>query len=300
MKQYIFNESLEGQSAEIRLMSQEEFQKEEGHLPHRRTLLKNMSAVQYCKAEVFKDCILGTMKVPVKNSKDRVAWCFGFYLKDNCLYLIDSGKELKELIQKIKDSEPEQCTASQLLLYVFEYLLVEDVLYLLELEEQLEELEEILLEKIPERFYEYSISYRKELYRFHAYYEQLMNIGDSMEDYVSRKLEPDEAAAWKHYTDRTERLHNHTEMLREYLVQIRELYQTRIDMQQNKVMSFLTVVTTIFLPLTLIAGWYGMNFTNMPELGWKYGYLGVIAVSVVIMICEILYFTRKKKSWNPE
>lgn len=300
MIQYEFNQDLEGQGTEIRLVSQEEFQKENGHLPHRKTLLKSMSSMQYCKVEIFKDCVLGTIRVPEKHRKGREAWSFGIYQKDSCLYLIDGGRELKELLEKMKENEPEQCTASRLLLYVLEFLLEEDVLYLLKLEEELEELEELLLERIPEQFYEQMITYRKRLYRFHAYYEQLMNIGDSMEDYIGRKNETEEAGAWKHYTDRTERLHNHTEMLREYLIQIRELYQTRIDMQQNKVMSFLTVVTTIFLPLTLIAGWYGMNFTNMPELGWKYGYLAVIAVSIVIMICEIIYFTRKKKSWNPE
>ena len=67
-----------------------------------------------------------------------------------------------------------------------------------------------------------------------------------------------------------------------------------IDVQQNKVMSILTVVTTIFLPLTLIAGWYGMNFPNMPEFGWKYAYPVVIVVSICIIAGEIIYFKKKK------
>ena len=77
-------------------------------------------------------------------------------------------------------------------------------------------------------------------------------------------------------------------------MQIRELYQSQIDIQQNKVMSILTVVTTIFLPLTLIAGWYGMNFPNMPEFQWKYAYPVVIAVSVFIILLEIFFFKKKK------
>ena len=59
-------------------------------------------------------------------------------------------------------------------------------------------------------------------------------------------------------------------------------------------MSILTVVTTIFLPLTLIAGWYGMNFPNMPEFGWKYAYPAVIIVSILVIILEIIYFKKKK------
>ena len=55
-----------------------------------------------------------------------------------------------------------------------------------------------------------------------------------------------------------------------------------------------SVVTTLVLPLSLIAGWYGMNFTNMPELHWKYSYLAVAVVSVLIIAVEIYYFKKKK------
>ena len=51
---------------------------------------------------------------------------------------------------------------------------------------------------------------------------------------------------------------------------------------------------TLFLPLTLIAGWYGMNFPNMPELHWRYGYAAVIGLSVLTVTLEILYFKKKK------
>ena len=61
-------------------------------------------------------------------------------------------------------------------------------------------------------------------------------------------------------------------------------------------MRMLTVVTTIFLPLSLLAGWYGMNFTGMPELTWKYGYPAAIAVSVGIVILS-LWICKKKKFW---
>ena len=111
---------------------------------------------------------------------------------------------------------------------------------------------------------------------------------------VNGGLSEEEKAQWQLFSNRAERLHDHVEMLREYLVQIRELYQSLIAVQQNQVMSILTVVTTIFLPLTLIAGWYGMNFPNMPEFGWKYAYPAVIIVSILVIILEIIYFKKKK------
>ena len=58
-------------------------------------------------------------------------------------------------------------------------------------------------------------------------------------------------------------------------------------------MKVLTVVTTLCLPLSLIAGWYGMNFAHMPELQWAYGYPAVILVSAGILLGSIWYFRRK-------
>lgn len=77
---------------------------------------------------------------------------------------------------------------------------------------------------------------------------------------------------------------------------MRELFQAEIDIWQNRIMKILTIVTTIFLPLSLVAGWYGMNFAYMPELSWKYGYPAVIVVSaLVILIC--LWIMKKEKFW---
>lgn len=59
-------------------------------------------------------------------------------------------------------------------------------------------------------------------------------------------------------------------------------------------MQFLTVVTTVFMPLTLITGWYGMNFHSMPELNAPWAYPAVILVSLAILLAEVLFFRRKK------
>ncbi len=65
--------------------------------------------------------------------------------------------------------------------------------------------------------------------------------------------------------------------------------------RMNQVMKTLTVVATIFIPLTFIAGIYGMNFSNMPELNWEWGYFGVWCIIIVIFSAMLLYF--KKKKW---
>ena len=84
--------------------------------------------------------------------------------------------------------------------------------------------------------------------------------------------------------------------MREYCLQVRELFQAELDIRQNRIMKILTIVTTVFLPLSLVAGWYGMNFTGMPELSWAYGYPAVIVGSAVIVLLT-LWIMKKKKFW---
>lgn len=72
------------------------------------------------------------------------------------------------------------------------------------------------------------------------------------------------------------------------------LKQSQADIALNKLMKVFTVVTTIFLPLTLITGWYGMNF-KMPEYGWVYAYPAVIFICIIIVISSIIIF--KKNKW---
>ena len=86
------------------------------------------------------------------------------------------------------------------------------------------------------------------------------------------------------------------EIMREYAMEIWEIYQSQISIRQNDIMKILTIVTTIFLPLSLLAGWYGMNFEYMPELHWRYGYVGVIILSVGI-VTFFMFLFRKKNYW---
>lgn len=279
---------------EIQLMDEKEFSSLSGDYPHRKTLKRSLSPVQYCKIETFSDCIQGTMKIPGKQDKGTSPLLFGFYQKDSTLILISETGELKHYLDRMRNDSMKGCTLNQFLLNFFELLIAEDVLHLQKLEERLNQVEEMLLSRQPEHFNEEILRYRKKLSGLHSYYEQLMNLGDLMQANISQALTREECAGWQLYAGRSERLHDHVEMLREYLLQLRELYQSQVDLQQNRVMSILTVVTTIFLPLTLIAGWYGMNFPGMPEFEWKYGYPAVIVISILIIVLEILYFKKKK------
>ena len=81
--------------------------------------------------------------------------------------------------------------------------------------------------------------------------------------------------------------------LRDYVTQVRESYQAQEDIRLNRVMKYFTVISTIFLPLTLIVGWYGMN-VRMPEYQWKWGYLWVVLLCVAAVAGCIAFFRKNK------
>jgi magnesium transporter len=73
-----------------------------------------------------------------------------------------------------------------------------------------------------------------------------------------------------------------------------EIHRANVNESTNRVMKILTVISTIFLPLTFVAGVYGMNFENMPELTWQYGYYGVLFLMACIAGGTLLFMRIKK------
>lgn len=127
--------------------------------------------------------------------------------------------------------------------------------------------------------------------------EFLRGLADDLFAVLSEETEegdPHASRLFDHLTGRAQRLLSATEQEKEYALQLREMHQTQLDMRQNQIMKILTIVTTVFLPLSLIAGWYGMNFVNMPELTARHGYLAVCIVSAVCILVELVIFKWKK------
>jgi len=82
---------------------------------------------------------------------------------------------------------------------------------------------------------------------------------------------------------------------RDLLSAMVDLYLANNDQRMNSIMKQLTIVSTIFIPLTFLAGIWGMNFQWMPELGWKYGYF--FAWGLMLVVGVIVYFYFKHKRW---
>ncbi|UCC99854.1 MAG: magnesium/cobalt transporter CorA, partial [Phycisphaerales bacterium] len=99
---------------------------------------------------------------------------------------------------------------------------------------------------------------------------------------------------YRNIYDHLERVEMLSLGLRDMTESVLNTYLSSVSNRMNEVMKVLTLIATIFIPLTFIAGIYGMNFANMPELQWRYGYFGILMVMAVIGISLVVYFRRKK------
>lgn len=84
------------------------------------------------------------------------------------------------------------------------------------------------------------------------------------------------------------------ETFRDVVGGLQDVYLSNVSNKMNETMKTLTIIATIFIPLTFLAGIYGMNFEHMPELGWKHGYRVFWLIMVIMMTCMLVIFRRKK------
>jgi magnesium transporter len=87
---------------------------------------------------------------------------------------------------------------------------------------------------------------------------------------------------------------DYVDTYRELSAELKESYLSNLTLRMNQVMKLLTIITSIFIPLTFIVGVYGMNFKNMPELYWKYGYFFVLGGMLLITAGMLIYFRRRR------
>ena len=138
------------------------------------------------------------------------------------------------------------------------------------------------------------LSLRRRLLVIRNYYEQLLDLFDAMLENEADLFATKQLYHFRTARDKIARLSANAQLLRDSLVQVREAYMAALDYNANRIMKVFTVVTTIFLPLTLLVGWYGMNFKFMPELSSEYGYPAVIVLSVLVVVLSLLFFKKKR------
>lgn len=247
------------------------------------------------KAVFYKDIIAGTFYIPYKEDVVHKNHLFAFCIKKNMVFFLDKGSFVKSILLKISTKIQWKAPSIERFLYTFLEMLVENELEFLEtVEEKISSIEEEVLIKQSRNFNVRILNIRKELMRLSTYYDQLIDISLTFEENENDLFEGEGLGLFRIFGDKVSRFNRKVEMLDEYIRHLRDMYEASIDIKQNQTMQTLTVITAIFSPLTLLTGWYGMNFVNMPELGMKYGYFGVIGVGLIItFIC--IWICKKNK-----
>lgn len=254
-----------------------------------------MESIRSCHLTLERSRILGGLRIPAR--PQRAARHVIFVWWKDCLLFLDPDGVAGECVERVLAMRPHHADgADDLLMDFFLALILEEPATIQQLEERISGLEQAVLDNKTEKFINQMSVLRGELNQRSRYYAQLRNLTNTLQENAGDLLDACSQSRLQYVLRRLDSLCEETEMLREYASQVSSEYQAQVDIAQNRIMKVLTVVTTVCMPLSLIAGWYGMNFMNMPELHWAYGYPAVIALSALVVGGCILYF-RKKHLW---
>lgn len=217
------------------------------------------------------------------------------YLEQERAFFFTSRKEeIEKELEEILASLGEKYHRDRVLYTFFELQTKEDDKAFDSIEKETMDLEQALIATGKRDCVSEIISLRKRLMVLKKYYEQFLNVLDILIENENGIFDDKTLRSFKMLYRRTERRFQNVLNLREAVTQVRESYEAEVDISLNTTMKIFTVVTTIFLPLTLIVGWYGMNF-DMPEYDWPHGYLFVTLISLACIVAIMIFF--KKKKW---
>ncbi len=214
-----------------------------------------------------------------------------WYSREDLFVFYEENAVLNRLKSIIEEGLPPETA----LYSIFVSLMDHDMNDLNLLEEEITREEDEALRSPNRDYLRRIVSFRKQLFRLKRYYSEMTVVMENICADVNDLLTPEGERHFNILLMRAERLNDSVLHLRDYVTQMREAYQSQIDIEQNALMKIFTIITAIFLPLTLLVGWYGMNFKYMPELEWQYGYPVFIITSIVVILLLYQYF--KKRGW---
>jgi len=255
----------------------------------------NTHDIHNTKAEVNYDSLTGSFQIPDREDLRGKEFCFAFALDEKGIVFIDDSGKAEQMIDSIRRTKRWREPSLERFLHDFlEQIVVRDLSILESYESELNEIEdEVLASDGPGNLARVN-EIRSDIRRLLVHYEQLIDMTQELEENENGFFSEDNLRYIHLFMNYILRRHSTATSLRDYAIQVRDLHNTQLEVRQNKTMTLLTVITTIFMPLTLIAGWYGMNFRYMPELEWRFGYLAVFVLSVAVIVCCLILFKRKK------
>ena len=255
----------------------------------------DMTDPRETKAVVNTDSLTGTVCRPALTLKKDFRGRFAFALNEKGIVLVDDSGYAERIVEKICRTKKWKLPGLERFLYdLLETVIADDLSMLEEMDKRLNRIEDGIMKGEVTGYPLEMNDIRGDLLDLRVHYEQLIDLGQELMENENDFFKDENLRYFHMFTERVIRLQEMVNAERDYVAQLRDLQQAQLEVRQNTIMTVLTVITTIFLPLTLIAGWYGMNFIHMPELSWIYGYPTIIIISVLI-VAGCLYWFKKKK-----
>ena len=247
------------------------------------------------KAEVNYDSLTGSFQIPDRDDLRGNEFCFAFALDEKGIVFIDDSGRAEQMIDSIRRTKRWRQPSLERFLHDFLEQIVDHDLAIMErYEDELNQIEDTILSSQGQGDLARVNEIRSDLRRLLVHYEQIIDMTQELEENENAFFQEDNLRYIHLFMNYMIRRHSSAASLRDYAMQVRDLYDAQLGVRQNRIMTLLTVVTTIFMPLTLIAGCYGMNFRYMPELEWRFGYPAVIVLSVAVVVYCLILFKRKK------
>ncbi|MFR5875389.1 MAG: CorA family divalent cation transporter [Eubacterium sp.] len=250
--------------------------------------------------EIYDDYCFATLKLINAENADFDSDGIAMYIKKNLFIVVDvydSDCSVRDKFLKALTRFSPSSVSIERLIYAFLESIVDgDSRFLEDTEFYINEMEEHVFNDRTEGDFNHNLLKTKQmLLLLRNYYEQLIDISEALEENENELFDERDLKYFRVFINKSKRLKDNVDMLRDSVIHLKEAYESSLELKLNQTMKVFTVFTVIFSPLTLIAGWYGMNFSSMPEFNWKYGYAFVILISVITAAITIFIF--KKKKW---
>ena len=280
----------------VAVLTTPEWERERDRFDMGIELEPDAGSIHNTKAEVNFDSLTGTFQIPDRNALKTRDYRFAFALDEKGVVFIDDTGKAEQMIDAIRHTRRWRQPSLERFLYDFLEQIVDNDLALMEqYEEELNRIEDAIVSEREKGNLVRVNEIRSDMRVLLVHYEQIIDMTQELEENENGFFSEENLRYIHLFMNLMARRRDFAVSLRDYTMQVRDLHNAQLEVSQNRIMTLLTVITTIFMPLTLIVGWYGMNFRYMPELEWRLGYPIVIAVSIaVVVFCLILF---KKKKW---
>lgn len=248
--------------------------------------------------DVFEDWSVGLINLinleDLDGDRDQLLF---IVMKDSFLLvkLEDQDDSVRRLFESVVQRFQKNVTMEKFIFGILERFLQGGGKVMEELDHRMLALEEQLVEGEVDKTLNRTIyAMRQKLMLMHNYYEQLIDIGEELQEDENELFNPHNLNYFRIFISKAERLANATQLKSENLVHLREALDAELNYSLNVIMRLFTVLTAIFAPLTLIVGWFGMNFKHMPELEWAWAYPALFLICVAVT-AAILWFVKRRR-----